>query len=118
MPGTPVVTPEEKVRRALSGCVTMRARQATILPAPALAPPVRPASATGTTGDFMETFTHCGRCGSQAPAGAHFFPGCGLDLRDGRARQPTGLLPPHRNLFARYVVIRLLRQRARSALYL
>ncbi len=66
----------------------------------------------------METFTHCGRCGRQTPAGAHFCPGCGLDLRDGRAHQPTGLLPTNRNLFDRYVVIRLLAQGGQSAVYL
>src|SRR5262249_12241729 len=52
------------------------------------------------------------------PAGAHFCPGCGLDLRDRRPRQPTGLLPTSRSLFDRYVVQRLLAQGGQSAVYL
>lgn len=60
----------------------------------------------------------CARCGQEAPANAHFCPGCGLDLRDQRARPATGLLHPSQLLHGRYKIERRLAQGGQSAVYL
>ncbi len=66
----------------------------------------------------METPTHCGRCGREAPSGARYCPGCGQDLLDTRQRLATGLLPVNQMLYQRYVLLRRLAQGGQSAVYL
>lgn len=61
---------------------------------------------------------YCPRCKRQIPDSAHFCPGCGLDLRDTRARIATGLLPANQMLQRRYLVVRRLAQGGQSAVYL
>ena len=54
------------------------------------------------TGELMNSPARCVRCGLDVPAGAQFCPGCGLDLRDGRPRSPTGFLAANQYLEGEY----------------
>ena len=64
------------------------------------------------------TAGRCARCGRDVPGNAHFCPGCGFDLRDGRPRVATGLLHPSQLLHGRYQIERRLAQGGQSAVYL
>ena len=66
----------------------------------------------------MNTPARCVRCGLDVPAGAQFCPGCGLDLRDGRPRSPTGFLAANKYLHNRYLIVQRLAQGGQSAVYL
>ncbi|MGZ3600665.1 MAG: zinc ribbon domain-containing protein, partial [Ktedonobacterales bacterium] len=46
----------------------------------------------------MDTLAQCSRCGRDLPTGARFCPTCGAEVREGRQRLATGLLPTQRKL--------------------
>jgi len=60
----------------------------------------------------------CASCHREVPAGARYCPACGWDLRDGRVRPPTGLLPANQLLHNRYRIMQKLAQGGQSAVYL
>lgn len=66
----------------------------------------------------MQTPAQCIRCGHLLPLGAHYCPGCGLDLANARPHLSTGRLPSNQMLHNRYSVKRLLAQGGQSAVYL
>ncbi len=66
----------------------------------------------------MGTVALCPRCGHGLPDKSRFCPGCGFDLRDGRPRLATGLLPSNQLLHRRYMILRRLAQGGQSAVYL
>jgi len=66
----------------------------------------------------MGTVALCPRCGHGLPDKSQFCPRCGFDLRDGRPRLATGLLPSNQLLHRRYVIQRRLAQGGQSAVYL
>ncbi len=66
----------------------------------------------------METPIRCIRCGRDAPPGARFCPGCGVDLHEPHPRLATGLLPSNQRLHGRYTVLTRLAQGGQSAVYL
>ena len=66
----------------------------------------------------MGTVALCPRCGHGLPDKSQFCPRCGFDLRDGRPRLATGLLPSNQLLHRRYAIQRRLAQGGQSAVYL
>jgi tRNA A-37 threonylcarbamoyl transferase component Bud32 len=60
----------------------------------------------------------CSSCRREVPPSSRFCPACGWDLRDGRGRLQTGLLPASRLLYNRYQVVQRLAQGGQSAVYL
>ena len=66
----------------------------------------------------MEARLRCSTCGTEAPTGAKFCPGCGLALAGARPRMTTGLLPSRHMLSDRYAIVRKIAQGGQSAVYL
>ena len=66
----------------------------------------------------MEAKLRCSTCGTEAPKGAKFCPGCGAALVGARPRMTTGLLPSRHVLSDRYAVVRKIAQGGQSAVYL
>lgn len=66
----------------------------------------------------MDTQAQCLRCGRDLPADARFCPTCGAEVRVGRQRLATGLLPTQQKLQNRYVIVHRLAQGGQSAVYL
>ena len=66
----------------------------------------------------MSAVPICSSCHREVPPSSRFCPSCGWDLRDGRGRLRTGLLPASRLLYNRYQVVQRLAQGGQSAVYL
>src|SRR5215469_1755027 len=66
----------------------------------------------------MSAVPICSSCHREVPPSSRFCPSCGWDLRDGRGRLQTGLLPASRLLYNRYQVVQRLAQGGQSAVYL
>ncbi|MGZ3582987.1 MAG: protein kinase domain-containing protein [Ktedonobacterales bacterium] len=66
----------------------------------------------------MDTLAQCSRCGRDLPTGARFCPTCGAEVREGRQRLATGLLPTQKKLQNRYIIVDRLAQGGQSAVYL
>jgi serine/threonine protein kinase len=66
----------------------------------------------------MNALPLCSSCHREVPTSSRFCPSCGWDLRDGRSRPHTGLLPASQLLYNRYRVMQKLAQGGQSAVYL
>lgn len=66
----------------------------------------------------MDTLAQCSRCGRDLPSDARFCPTCGAEVREGRQRLATGLLPTQQKLQNRYMIVHRLAQGGQSAVYL
>jgi serine/threonine protein kinase len=66
----------------------------------------------------MNALPLCSSCHREVPVSSRYCPSCGWDLRDGRSRAHTGLLPASQLLYNRYRVMQKLAQGGQSAVYL